>query len=93
MINFTRNDRVMNCSYYQAVVDRTNAWFVVAVLKSFEHMVFDRTLDVAASLFEFFVPPAMEEQFISVMEHLQEQGYISELKKVPNRLLDPRQKV
>ena len=87
MTNLTRNGRDRHCSYYQAVVNRTHAWFVVSVLKSFEHMAFDRTIDVAASLFEFFVPPAMEKQFISVMEHLQEQGYISELKKLPNRLL------
>jgi len=93
MTNLTRNDRVMYCSYYQAMVDRTNAWFVVAILRSFDHMAFDRTLDVATSLFEFFVPPAREDQFVSLMEHLQEKGYVSDVKKLPNRLLDPAEKV
>jgi len=87
MTNLTRSGHDMYCSYYQAVIDRTNAWFVVTVLKSFEHTVLDRTIDVAESLFEFFVPPAMEEQFISVMKRLQELGYVSELQKLPNRLL------
>lgn len=71
--------------YYQAHVDRAKSWFVVAVLKSFDHLAFDRTIDPANSIFEFFVTPAMEEQFLVVMERLAKRGLIQELKKLPNR--------
>jgi len=76
----------MYCSYYQAQVNRPTSWFVVAVLKSFEHMVFYRTLDVATSTFEFFVPKDTEDYFLQIIDYLQKQGYITELKKLANRL-------
>ncbi len=81
------------CSYYQAIVDRTSTWFVVAVLKSFEHMALDRTLENETGLFEFFVPISTEKYFLDVMEYLIAQGYVYDLKKMPNRLLDSTQKV
>ena len=81
------------CSYYQALVDRASTWFVVAVLKSFEHMSFDRTLDIEKGLFEFFVPSSTEKYFLKIMEYLTAQGHVHDLKKLPNRLLDPAQKL
>lgn len=76
----------MYCSYYQAHVKRSTAWFVVAVLKSFEHMSFDRTIDSQASIFEFFVPIDTEKYFLQVMDYMQKKGYVENLKKLPNRL-------
>ncbi len=76
----------MYCSYYQAHVKRPTSWFVVAALKSFEHMAFDRTIDVATSTFEFFVPQDTEKYFLKVMSYLQKNDYIEDLRKLPNRL-------
>lgn len=72
--------------YYQASVARTTSWFVVAVLKSFDHVSLDRTIDVQNSVFEFFVPHAMEAPFLEIMTELAAQGYVSNLQKMENRL-------
>ena len=76
----------MYCSYYQAHLVPSTVWFVVSILKSFEHMAFDRAFDVEQSIFEFFVVPAAEPTFLAVMEYMQSKGYISYYKKLPNRL-------
>lgn len=76
----------MYCIYYQAYVVPSHGWFVVAILKSFDHMLFDRTIDVENSIFEFFVAPRAENVFLEVMENLALQGYISNLIKKDNRL-------
>lgn len=78
----------MYCSYYQAHVKKETGWFVVGILKSFEHMMFDRTVNVENSIFEFFVSPAAEQYFLQVMTYLEQEGYISDLKKLPNRLMN-----
>lgn len=77
------------CSYFQAHVKPATGWFVVAALKSFDHLCFDRTVDVAASIFEFYVPESFETTFLDIMHWMQDQGYVSDIKKLPNRLLDP----
>lgn len=74
------------CSYYQAIVSRPDTWFLTSVLRSFEHIVFDRTLDAEAGLFEFFVPMTTEKYFLEIMREFVEKGIVSELKKLPNRL-------
>ena len=74
------------CSYYQAHVQRELCLYVVAALRSYEYIAFDRTLDAATSLFEFFVPPATEKYFLTLMDYLQSEGFIYDLKKLPNRL-------
>lgn len=74
------------CSYYQARVERELCWFVTATLRSYEHVAFDRTLDPATSLFEFFVPVSTEKYFLEVMDYFQSQGLVSDLQKLPNRL-------
>jgi hypothetical protein len=61
-------------------------WFVTSALKSYEHLLFDRTIDVPNSIFEFFVAPSVEPYFLEIMAYMQEQGYVSDLKKMPNRL-------
>lgn len=77
---------MMNCHYYQAHVFRADCWFFVALLRSFEHVAFDRTLDLEASIFEFFVPQEMEQQFLSIMSYFQKKGIVSHLTSLPNRL-------
>lgn len=81
------------CQYYQAHVKRSECWFFVGVMRSLEHMSFDRTLDLPTSLFEFFVPETMEEQFLSIMDFFKKQSIVTSLKKLPNRLLDPAELV
>lgn len=73
-------------SYYQAQVDPAHGWFFVGALRSFEHLAFDRTLDVATSTFEFFVPQANEQFFLDIMNYFVTEHIISGLKKLPNRL-------
>ena len=74
------------CSYYQANVERQLCWYVTAALRSYEHISFDRTLDPATSLFEFFVPTATEKSFLALMSYFQSEGLVRNLKKLPNRL-------
>ncbi len=81
------------CLYYQALVTPSQCWFLVGVLRSFEHMVFDRTLDKSQSLFEFFVPAGQEQSFLELMQFFSEHGVIRDLRKLNNRLLDPAQKL
>jgi hypothetical protein len=75
-------------SYYQAIVERSACWYVVAVLRSFEHTAFDRTLDVETSTFEFFVPSSMEASFCAIMDYFQQHGLVKNLVKLPNRLTE-----
>ena len=81
----------MYCCYYQATVKKETAWFFVAILRSFEHVAFDRTIDKSCSLFEFFVPEAMEKTFLAMMAKLGERDLFSGLVKKPNRLEDPNE--
>lgn len=74
------------CQYYQAHVDKKMTWFVVATLKSYEHMQFDRTIDPEQSIFEFFVPKDKEQLFLAVIKRLSEKGYVTNLIKKENRL-------
>ncbi len=93
MIDLTREDTSVYCFYYQAAVLRRESWFVVAVLKSFDHVSLDRTIDRENSIFEFFVPAAMEQYFLQIITNLQKRGLISNVQKLPNRLRDPNQEV
>ncbi len=75
------------CSYYQANVRRQDCWFLVSVLKSYENIAMDRTLDAEQSLFEFFVPETTEDIFLHVIKYFEQQGIVTNLQKVPNRLM------
>lgn len=81
------------CSYYQALVDKTFCWYVVAILKSYEHLAFDRTLDTKKNLFEFYVPESREEEFLKLMSHFEAQHLINNLQKLPNRLANASQEL
>ncbi|PKN03514.1 hypothetical protein CVU75_01860 [Candidatus Dependentiae bacterium HGW-Dependentiae-1] len=76
------------CEYYQARVQKEDVWFLVAVLRSFEHMAFDRTIDKEQSIFEFFVPPVLEETFLAIMQYFIKHSIVHDLQKLPNRMAD-----
>ena len=72
--------------YYQAEVDPKWTWYFVAILRSFEYMVFDRTLDKTTGTFEFFVPEGMEGSFLNILSHFEKEGIVSGVRQLPNRL-------
>ena len=77
------------CTYYQAVVpERANHMKLVGILKYYDHLCFDRTLDASHGLFEFFVPPAQEQKFKDIMHRLVAYGIIKQFEKKENRLQD-----
>jgi hypothetical protein len=71
--------------YYQAKVKREYCWFFVAGLRSFEHLAFDRTMDVNESIFEFFVSPEMEEIFLEIMRYFEAKEIVIWFCRAPNR--------
>lgn len=71
--------------YYQAHVPPKRTWFFVATFRSADHLAFDRTLDAATGLFEFFVPAEREQEFCALMQWYEEQGIIRGFVKLPNR--------
>lgn len=73
--------------YYQAIVTKERCWQLTAILRSYEHMAFDRTLDIATSRFEFFVAPDLEDYFLRLMDYFIQQGLVHDLQKMPNRLV------
>ena len=76
------------CSYYQAHISKPKTLGCVSILKSFDHVCFDRTLDAATGLFEFFVPELQEPFFLKLMHYFEKEGTVRDLKKIRNRLLD-----
>ncbi len=72
--------------YYQALVNREKGWYFTAILRSFEHMCFDRTLDKQKHLFEFYVPQSQKEKFEAIMNYFEQEGLVTELQQLPNRL-------
>ncbi len=74
------------CNYYQATIRKSDAWFLVAVLRSYEHLAFDRTLEKSSSRFEFFVPKALEAHFLQLIEYFQAEGIVTDFVQLPNRL-------
>lgn len=81
------------CTYYQAIIDKPLCWYIVAILKSYDHVAFDRTVDVETNLLEFFVPPATQKLFLHVMNRLKNEGLVHNLVELPNRLMLPDQLV
>lgn len=81
------------CTYYQAHVNKSDCLFFVAILRSFDHLAFDRTLDQPNQIFEFFVPEAMEEKFLKIITFFEKNGIVKNVRRLPNRLLDETEKV
>ena len=86
-------DQPKNYLYYTANIDRHQSYYFVAIIKAFDNMVFDRTIDVEQSLFEFFVAPAYEQLFLDVMARFAKEGLVANLQQSENRLIDPEQTV
>lgn len=76
----------MFCCYFQAHIVPQRVWLVTAVLRGCDHLVFDRTLDVQKSMFEFFVPADCLASFVSLMGVFQEKGLVTNFVELPNRL-------
>lgn len=74
------------CLYYQAHIKKELCWFFVGVLRSFEHMAFDRTVEKETSLFEFFVPADMKDKFQALMNYFLQQGIVIDFEEKENRL-------
>lgn len=92
-MNVLTSNKQMYSIYYTAHIERPLVWFFVAILRSFDHVAFDRTHDVANSVFEFFVPEGMEPYFLEIMASLKKEGVVHSLQKHPNRLLDENQQI
>lgn len=80
------NPSARACRYFQAYIPRKSTLYVTALLRSFEHLAFDRSLDAQAGLSEFFVPPAMVEHFLSITNFLHQEGLMSQPQELDNRL-------
>ncbi len=77
----------MYCQYYQANVNTPCTHFITGILRSHEHLVFERAIDGRnSSIIEFFVPQDSERLFIDIMHHFVELGYIFSFEKKENRL-------
>lgn len=74
--------------YYQANIEKSKGWFFVGILRSFENMAFDRTLDKETALFEIFVPKDLQVEFLALMQVMIERKIVSNLRELPNRLID-----
>lgn len=83
----------MYCRYYRAHITKKECTFFVAVFRSFDHIAFDRTYDKQESEFEFFVPQEMEKKFLKIMEFFINKGIVTQMRQLPNRLLDATQTV
>lgn len=79
--------------YYQARVEKSQTWYVVATLRSFEHLVFDRTIDTQQGILEYYVPTQLEPYFLEIMKYFILEGIVHNLTALPNRLQDPTQEV
>ncbi len=79
----------MFCKYYQAKVNIPYTWFVTGVLRSEEHLVFERTLAGSSNqIIEFFVPQESAEKFLQIMQYFIEHGYVYNVEERENRLKD-----
>ncbi len=78
----------MNYSiYYQAHVQKELCWMVTATIRFMDHVSFDRTIDKENSIFEFYVAPDLEDEFLQVANRLLKRKIFLTLQKLPNRLM------
>ena len=73
--------------YYQACVQKELCWMVTATIRYLDHVAFDRTVDKENSIFEFYVAPDLEAEFLSVANRLLEHKVFLTLEKLPNRMM------
>jgi hypothetical protein len=72
--------------YYQAHISKPETLGCVSILKSFDHVCFDRTLDASTGLFEFFVPESQEPFFLKLMHYFEKERVVKDIKRLPNRI-------
>lgn len=77
-----------HCHYYQAYVVPAQCWYLTSILRSQEHLCFDRTIDVPNSIFEFFVPDLTHPHFLQLMSYFEQAGIIKNFHKLPNRIIE-----
>lgn len=65
-----------HCYFYQAELKRSQVWFFVATLRSFEHLCFDRAYDPVNNKFEFFVPRDQHNFFETLMNYYKDNGVV-----------------
>jgi hypothetical protein len=75
------------CQYYQAHVEKRYIWIVTGLFRNEDHWCFDRTLEGAPHILEFFVPDAYEPIFLKLLTSLAAEGYVKSYEKLPNRLV------
>lgn len=73
--------------YYTAQIKREMAWLLSSVMRGTEHIAFDRCIDKAQGIYEFFVPKDTESVFLEAMNYLKKEGVLLSLQKEDNRLL------
>lgn len=75
------------CLYYQAEVPSSTCLYFVALLRSHEHLCFDRTVASPSQelqIFEFFVPRQQQEEFENIMRWLTSTGLVRQLQQLSN---------
>lgn len=72
--------------YYQATIEKKQCWYFVAVLRSFEHLSFDRTIDKQKNIFEIFTTEEFEPFLLEIIEFFIKENILSNLNRLPNRL-------
>lgn len=75
------------CLYFQAHVKKESVWIVTSILRSCEHLAFDRNIELQKSIFEFFVPEDSVADFLSLMDYFAKKELLSNLQQLPNRFL------
>ncbi|MBA2306992.1 hypothetical protein H0W26_02565 [Candidatus Dependentiae bacterium] len=75
--------------YYLARVEKKRCWFFTAIVRSFEHLMFDRTCEVPTNTFEFFVPESSEKIFLELMEFFTKEGIVEDLRLCPSPFKQP----
>ena len=73
------------CLYYHVAVEKQKTWFVVGIMRNEDHLAFERTLAGQNNILEFFVPEALEQPFLILMEMLKKSGCVLGWSKLPNR--------
>lgn len=73
--------------YYQARVQKELCWMVTATIRYMDHVAFDRTIDKENSVFEFYVAPDLELEFLDVAKRLIDHKIFLSLEKLQNRLM------
>jgi hypothetical protein len=81
------------CLYYQATLQKELCWLVTSTLRYSEYLAFDRCYDKEQSVFEFFVMPDADHVFLDIMQTFESQGIVSNIKALPNRLMQTGQEI